>query len=195
LPDSPRSTARCCRRCHSLGGFVGLKLAADHPDQVGRLVIVDSLPALGALQMPSITAAQLKEVGTGMRDSMMKASPEIFEANLKQNTSAMVSKPEDQQRVLAAGLRSDQPTVARAMYEMMTDDMRDNIARIKAPTLVLGTWIAYKNYSTRDAVAGVYHTQYAKLAGVKIEVSDTARHFIMYDDPDWMYARIDDFLK
>jgi pimeloyl-ACP methyl ester carboxylesterase len=31
---------------HSLGGFLGMKLAADHPEQVGRLVIVDTLPAL-----------------------------------------------------------------------------------------------------------------------------------------------------
>lgn len=180
---------------HSLGGFVGLKLAADHPDQVSRLVIVDSLPALGAMQMPSITPAQLKEVGTGMRENMMKASPEAFAASLKQNTNGMVSKPEHRERVLAAGLRSDQPSVAKAMYELMTEDMRDKIASIKAPTLVLGTWIAYKDYTTRDAVVGVFRTQYAKLPGVKIEITDTARHFIMYDDPDWMYARIDDFLK
>src|SRR6266542_2825471 len=35
---------------HSLGGFLALRLASDHPARVGKLVIVDALPALGAVQ-------------------------------------------------------------------------------------------------------------------------------------------------
>ena len=42
---------------HSLGGFVALKLAIDHPADVGKLVIVDALPALGAVRMDSAHAA------------------------------------------------------------------------------------------------------------------------------------------
>jgi N-formylmaleamate deformylase len=30
---------------------------------------------------------------------------------------------------------------------------------------------------------------------VKVELAETARHFVMYDDPEWMYARIDQFLQ
>ncbi len=35
---------------HSLGGFVALRLAADHPQQPGSVVVVDALPALGRRQ-------------------------------------------------------------------------------------------------------------------------------------------------
>src|SRR5476649_3103369 len=56
---------------HSMGGFLGMKLAADHPEQVGRLIIVDALPALGAIQRPDISAAQLKEMANAMRDGML----------------------------------------------------------------------------------------------------------------------------
>jgi alpha-beta hydrolase superfamily lysophospholipase len=77
----------------------------------------------------------------------------------------------------------------------MSDDLRDDVSRIKAPTLVLGTWIAYKDYAPKEAIAAVYTTQYAKLPGVRVEMADNARHFIMYDDPTWMYDRIDNFLN
>jgi hypothetical protein len=38
-------------------------------------------------------------------------------------------------------------------------------------------------------------TQYSKLEGVRVAVTDTARHFIMWDDPNWMFAQIDAFLE
>ena len=180
---------------HSLGGFIGLKLAADHPDQVGRLIIVDSLPALGATQMPSATSAQLKEMGEGMRSRMMAQDAATAAAGQQQMLRMMVTKQEDVDRIEAWGKRSDRATVINAMADLMSEDMRQNIGRIKAPTLVLGSWIAYKDYGTKPVFEQMYKTQYQQLAGVKVELSDKARHFIMYDDPAWMYDRIDQFLN
>lgn len=180
---------------HSMGGFLGMKLAADHPGQVGRLIIVDTLPALGATQLPTITREQLRQVGAGMRDQMLKASDAERAANSARVIRTMVSQPADIERVIGWSANSDSNTVATSMYQMMTDDMRDDVARIKAPTLVLGTWIAYKDYGSKDMFEGTFKSQYQKLPGVTIEMTDTARHFIMYDDADWMYARIDHFLK
>ena len=180
---------------HSLGGFIGLKLAADHPDQVGRLIIVDSLPALGATQMPSATSAQLKEMGDGMRSRMMGQDAATAAAGQQQMLRMMVTKQQDVDRIEAWGKRSDRATVINAMADLMSEDMRQDIGRIKAPTLVLGSWIAYKDYGTKPVFEQMYKTQYQQLAGVKVELSDKARHFIMYDDPAWMYDRIDQFLN
>jgi pimeloyl-ACP methyl ester carboxylesterase len=180
---------------HSLGGFVGMKLAADHPEQVGRLVIVDSLPALGATQVPTITSAQLKEMAAGMRTAMKSQDAASAEAGQLRTLRSMITKPEDIDRALAHGKQSDRDTVIDAMAELMGSDLREDVGRIKAPTLVLGTWIAYKDYAPKAAITSVYTTQYAKLAGARIEMADNARHFIMYDDPAWMYDRIDNFLN
>ena len=179
---------------HSLGGFLGLKLAADHPDQVGRLIIVDSLPALGAAQMPS-ASAQLKEMGEGMRSKMMTQDAATAAAGQQQMLRTMVTKQEDIDRVAAWGKRSDRVTVINAMADLMSDDLRQDVSRIKAPTLVLGSWIAYKDYGIKPMFEQTYKTQYQRLDGVKVELSDNARHFIMYDDPAWMYDRIDQFLN
>lgn len=180
---------------HSMGGFLGMKLASDHPEQVGRLIIVDTLPALGARQQPDISAAQLKEMANAMRDDMLAQTQEQAAVNRTQFISTMVSNPEDLKRVVGWSERSDRKTVANSMAEMMGEDLRQQIAHIKAPTLVLGSWVAYKAYAPKAMFEGLYQSQFQKLPGVTIELSDDARHFIMYDNPDWMYARIDNFLK
>ena len=180
---------------HSLGGYLGMKLAIDHPDQVGRLVIVDSLPALGATQLPSITREQLKQQAEGMRTMMKAQDAETFKAGQLRSLRSMITKQEDVDRVLASSKQSDRDTVIDSMAELMAADLRDDVGSIKAPTLVLGTWIAYKDYAPKAAIASIYTTQYAKLPGVRVEMADNARHFIMVDDPAWMYDRIDNFLN
>jgi pimeloyl-ACP methyl ester carboxylesterase len=180
---------------HSLGGFLALRIAADTPTKVGRLVIVDSLPALGAVQMPDITPEQLKSMAARMRDAMKSQDAVTFAEGQRRSIASMVTKPEDVERVLGWGRKSDGATVVNAMHDLIATDLRADIARIKSPTLVLGTWIAYKDYTTRAAVEDTFKTQYRKLDGVTIEVADTARHFIMYDDPKWLLERMEKFLK
>ncbi|MBW8900300.1 MAG: alpha/beta hydrolase, partial [Massilia sp.] len=181
---------------HSLGGFLALKLAADHPDQVDKLVIVDAVPCLvAATQMPGATAEQVKQAGEGMRRMMLAQDAATARAATEMAVSTMVTRPEDVQRVQAWGAQSDRATVINAMTDMMGDDMREQVGRIRAPTLVLGSWIAYKAYGTKDMFEQNYRNQYMRLPGVHVALADTARHFIMLDDPAWMYDRIDHFLN
>jgi pimeloyl-ACP methyl ester carboxylesterase len=180
---------------HSLGGFLALRIGADTPAKVGRLVIVDSLPSLGAVQMPDITAEQLKSMAARMRDGMKSQDAAAFAEGQRRSLASMVTKPDDLERVLGWGRKSDGATVMNAMHDLIATDLRQEIERIKSPTLVLGTWIAYKEYTTRAAVENTFKTQHQKLSGVTIEVADTARHFIMYDDPKWMFERMEKFLK
>lgn len=181
---------------HSLGGFLALKLAADHPDQVGKLVIVDAVPCLvAATQAPGVTAEQVKQAGEGMRRMMLAQDAATARAATDMSVSTMVTRPEDVQRVLAWGAQSDRTTVVNAMADMMGDDMREQVGRIRAPTLVLGSWIAYKAYGPKAMFEQNYRNQYMRLPGVQVALADTARHFIMLDDPAWMYDRIDRFLN
>ncbi|WP_028100334.1 alpha/beta fold hydrolase [Pseudoduganella violaceinigra] len=180
---------------HSLGGFLGLKLASDYPDKVGRLVIIDTLPALGATRNPAVTKEQLQAVATQMRDGMRGQDDATFSAMQQRSAANLVTSPEHAQRIANWGKQSDRATVTDAMYDIMSSDLREDVGRIKAPTLVLGTWVAYKAYAPKEAIEGLFKSQYAKLPGVKVELADTARHFMMYDEPEWMYARIDQFIQ
>ena len=82
------------------------------------------------------------------------------------------------------------------MYDMYTIDLRAEISRIQQPVLVLGAWAAYKQYgSTKESTRAIFTQQYAKLPGVRIEMSEAGRHFLMYDDTAWFFAQSDAFLK
>lgn len=180
---------------HSLGGFLALWIAADHSDKISRIVIVDSLPALGALQMPEATPEQLKSVAARMREAGKTQSAESYAAQQKQTVMSMVTKAEDQERVWGWGKASDLATVQNAMHDLIATDLRGEIARIKVPALVLGSWYAYKDFTTRAAVENTFKTQYQKLNGATIVLSDMGRHFLMYDDAPWMFAQMEKFLK
>ena len=179
---------------HSLGGFLALKMAIDHPARTGKLVIVDSLPALGATQLASITPPQLQAMATQMQSAMRAQDGATYAASQRRAVSGMASAPADVERIIGWGQRSDRETVIKAMGTLMASDLRQDVAKVQSATLVLGTWIAYKDYAPRAAIEATFQQQYAQLPGVKIALADTARHFIMYDQPDWMYARIEQFL-
>ena len=179
---------------HSLGGFLALKLAIGHPQQAGKLVIVDALPALGATQLPSITPTQLRAMAAQLKAAMRAQDATTYGASQRRAVSSMASAPADVERIIGWGQRSDRETVIQAMGTLMASDLRQEVAQVKSPTLVLGTWIAYQEFAPRAAIEATFQQQYRQLPGVQIALADTARHFIMYDQPDWMHARIEQFL-
>ena len=137
---------------HSLGGFVALKLAIDHPGDVGKLVIVDALPALGAVRMDSLTAQQLHDFAPQMRAQLMAQTPEAYAAGQAQTIASMVTAPADVARV-QAWARPGPRRRHRRDGRHDRRDLRPRLAGVKAPTLVMGSWIAYKEQATLEADA------------------------------------------
>jgi len=90
--------------------------------------------------------------------------------------------------------KSDHVAMGNAIFEMMTTDLRGGLDNITSPTLVLGTWIAYKQYATREEVEKNFRTQYAKVRSYDFVLFDEARHFVRLDDPDGFFQAVDRFL-
>ncbi len=91
--------------------------------------------------------------------------------------------------------RSHQPTVAAAMFDLYSIDLHKALSRIRSRGLVLGTWIAYKQYATRDAVEANFRLQYSEWLGAEVVLTETARHFIMFDAPKWFFTQMELFLS
>ena len=180
---------------HSLGGFVALRLAIGHPAEVGKLVIVDTLPALGAVRMDSATPQQLRDFAPQMRAQLMAQDDAAYAAGQAQQIATLVTAPADVTRVQAWGRQSDRVTVIDAMTDMIGLDLRPQLSAVHAPTLVMGSWIAYKDVSTMEATRAVYERQYKSLAGVQIAMSPAGRHFIMLDDPAWFEKTLETFVQ
>nr|WP_262907775.1 alpha/beta hydrolase [Hymenobacter sp. BT770] len=178
---------------HSLGGFMGLWLSTTRPNAVGPLVILDSLPFLPAIQNPNLTAEAARPLAEGMRQQMKAAKMPM--AQQRQMAASMVSDTARQSLVARWGQASDPASVAQAMYEMYTTDLRADLAAVRQPALVLGTWAAYKPYgATMASTRAIFATQYAKLPQHRIEMSEAGKHFLMYDDTAWFFKQTDAFL-
>jgi N-formylmaleamate deformylase len=182
---------------HSLGGMLALNLAAREPNLIGPLVIVDAYPFLAGLSNPAATPESAQAMGAQLR-TYIGASQASYDAYVKSGvgTRSLVEKESDAQRLVAWGLASDRTAVADWMAELYSLDQRDDVAKIKSPTLVMGSFAGYEAQgATQAGIEKSLRTQYAKLAGIEILVSAKAHHFIMWDDPEWMFAQIDRFLR
>lgn len=163
---------------HSIGGLLALDLAATRPDLVGPIVSVDGSPFLAGI-FPGVDAAAL-------RDSMAGASPEQFAMQTRMQMRMMVVDPEVADRVGETCGRSDPSAFATAFYEALTRDIRPALPRIEAPVMLVA--------AGRDAPPDILIAQYEGVRDFEVVVADQARHFIMLDDPELLFASIERFL-
>lgn len=176
---------------HSLGGVLALWLAQTEPGLVGPVVVVDALPFLPAAFDPAITPEQARARADAMRAQYQQQPADQRLRFHRQSLQRMVTAPEHLETAMGWVARSDPRTLADAMAELMTTDLRPGLARTRAPVLVIGTWVAYGDRARTEAT---FQAQYATLPGVRLVLSDTARHFVMWDDPQGLFRELDAFL-
>ncbi|MGA3211567.1 MAG: alpha/beta hydrolase [Terriglobales bacterium] len=189
---------------HSLGGNLALLFAVEHPNQAGPLVIVDSLPFLAGAWFQVKTLDEAKPMIESMHAYMGSQSLEQYEAYVRAGaaTKYMATSPTDWETIKQWGLASDRKTVADAMYALLNEDPRPELGKITAPALVLGTWSglheqlsAYGKDAPREQFIQTFQAQYQNLCQLHFAMADSARHFIMFDDPQWFFAQVDAFLR
>lgn len=183
---------------HSLGGFLALQIGIEKPELAQKLVVVDALPFMTAIQMPTATEESAKPFAQNMKAQMKAAANQTDEQKRAYQQTSLQSLIRNKDYINLAtdwGVSSDMNTVAQAMYEMYTTDIRGKLSTIKTPTLVLGAWAAYEAYgSTKESVMNMYRAQYAKHEHLDLDISDTGYHFIMWDDPEFFHNWLNKFL-
>ena len=181
---------------HSLGGFLAIWLAETNPDLPAKIISVDGLPFLTAIMNPAITPEGVQNVAAATRKQFTAASDDQFKQIQRQSVESMVTSRENIDREMKVAAMADRGAVTEAMLEMTVTDLRPQLSSIKAPVLVLGSWIAYKDYgATHDSSMQVYAAQFPNFPAVKLVMNDTAKHFIQLDTPDWFYNQVDQFLQ
>ena len=96
---------------------------------------------------------------------------------------------------LGAMLAKANPEVVGArMYEMLTTDLRDDIARVTAPTLFIGSG-AFASAEQQGEILARAEKQLAKLPSHRVVLAPHARHFVMLDAPSLVLSEMDAFLR
>jgi pimeloyl-ACP methyl ester carboxylesterase len=179
---------------HSLGGFLALAVASDAPKLVGPVISVDGVPFLAALMNPAATAENIAPVAASMREKFAKLTPEQYAAQNRRTLSSMITKAEDVEAIASKSNLSDPAVVGAAAGELMATDLRGAVGRIETPVLLIGAGGLLPNGEMRKRIAAAYEAQIASIPKHRFVLAEKARHFIMIDDPAFLFAAIDGFL-
>lgn len=93
-----------------------------------------------------------------------------------------------QKKILDWSIKSDRKTFAEMYCDFTNTDLREKIKTITCPALIL------LETSFKDLKPAI-EEQYQNLKGADLQYADKALHFIMYDDKDWYFAQLNNFLS
>jgi pimeloyl-ACP methyl ester carboxylesterase len=178
---------------HSLGGLLALMLAQAHPEDVSKLLIIDTLPFYGLVFNPAATVENVAPQAKVMHDQFVAMPNDQFAASQPLFTSRLVKDPEGALQVSASSIASDRTVFANAMLEDLATDLRPQLATIKTPMTLL-----YPYETAEGPVADVtalYTNAYAAKPNLTFIRIDDSRHFIMYDQPTAFDKAVKTFLK
>ncbi len=179
---------------HSMGGTIGMMLAARHPDLVGKLMVVDMVPFMGAMfGPPGTTAESVAATADMVGNGMATASPADYQARAAASVTGMINTESKRAGPLHDTATSDQQVSAHSMRELIATDLRPELSKITAPTEVL-----YAKFNdarmTPEITDGIYRASFANLPGAKLQRIDDSAHFIMLDQPEVFYSALDAFV-
>jgi pimeloyl-ACP methyl ester carboxylesterase len=180
---------------HSMGGTIGLMLAARHPESIGKLMVVDMIPFMGAMfGAPGVTAEDVTPTADQIYAGMAHSPRAAYDAQATASLNGMI-----QTETLRAGPihdmeTSDQQVAASSFRELIVTDLRPELARIVAPTEVV--YVKFNDpRMTPEITDAVYQAAYAALPGVRLKRIDDSAHFIMLDQPADFAAEVNAFLE
>lgn len=174
---------------HSLGGLTGLMIAARAPQEVGRLMVVDSLPFFGMLFGPAATVDMVEPQAAAMQK--MLAARGNVEAD-ERTLQTMSATEAGRAQVKAWTRGADARVAAQLLYDDMTADLRPELGAIGAPVTIL--YAADASVMPADRVDALYKSAFTPAKTATLRRIDDSRHFIMLDQPDVFAKAVDDFL-
>ena len=184
---------------HSMGGFSGLWLAQQHPDLVGRVMIVDAASYISALGNPGATVDAIRPVAQRFKDQILGQTDEQFAASQPGMAAFMMKSEKDRPAMIRWAVTSDRRAMAQATYDIMTMDARPGLAAMTTPVTVLYAYDTSMSTPGREVttqfVDQMYAALYSGLPGVKLVRVDGSYHFIMLDQPERFAAEVAAFLK
>lgn len=180
---------------HSMGGWLGMVLAARNPDLVGRLMVVDMMPFMGAMfGPPGATPDQVRPVAEQIRDGIRSTPEDQRRARAEATIVGMIRTESLREAPIQHTLDSDYDVAGRSFYELVVTDLRPELSNITAPTTVL--YVTPTGAPLTDAQLDTYYAMsYANIPGVRLTRIPDSAHFIMFDNPARFFAEVDAFLS
>ncbi|MDI6624046.1 MAG: alpha/beta hydrolase [Brevundimonas sp.] len=178
---------------HSMGGQVALRVAADEPGRVGRVMTVDASPFFPALISPGATVGDVEPIA----QVAYQAVQFLGDEGLRQRGRALGLELGGAADAVFGSMGwqgGDRRVLAQALYEVMTVDLRHRLPDVTAPVTVVYGW-SRDEASPRARADSLFRGAYASLPRPAVfERIEGAEHMVMIDQPSRFLAAVERFL-
>ncbi|WP_425075979.1 alpha/beta fold hydrolase [Psychroserpens sp. S379A] len=175
---------------HSLGGTIATWLAAQNDLKLSKIILIDSLPASGALIIPNFNPENLM-YESPYNNQQLAMDDVAFEQTAIAMSKSMSLKKSAQEKIKNWILESDRKTYVYGYTDYLKLDLRENLKNISIPVTIIA---ASKPYG-EEMVKQTYKNQYANLKNYNFIIAEDSAHFIMLDKPDWFLKQIQTILS
>ncbi|HEX8626307.1 MAG TPA: alpha/beta hydrolase [Allosphingosinicella sp.] len=179
---------------HSLGGAWAMMVAARNPGLVSKAMVVDMMPFLGAMfGGPTATTESVRPIAEQMRIGIATSTGEARRKQVEQTIAGMVRTEALRPQIVEHSLASDPVASGQAMYDLVTSDLRPDVAKIQVPLTVL--YVRPAGAPVTDAQMEQYYAMsYSGAPQAVLKRIPDSYHFIMFDAPDVFRSELKTFL-
>ena len=173
---------------HSMGGNLAVDIASELPDNVSKIIIVEALPCMREVMMPNVPAESLY-YDSPYNEQMLSMDDQQFNKMAAMMASNMTFN-KDKEDVLSNWiLAADRKTWVYGFTDLLKLDLRNVLDKVKCETLILGA-----SFPDVKIAKANYESQYSNLSNKTILMASNSKHFLMFDQPEWFYKTVNDFL-
>ncbi|WP_299606839.1 alpha/beta hydrolase [uncultured Aquimarina sp.] len=173
---------------HSMGGNLAIDIAAAIPNDIKSLILVDSIPCMRELMMPGVSVDQI-QYDSPYNNQMLSMNEDQFKQTATMMAQNMTNKKDKVDVLLNWILKADRKTYVYGYTDLLKLDLRTVLDKVTAETLIIGA-----AFPTIEVAESNYNKQYATLSNKKIEMIADSKHFIMFDQPEVFYQKVNAFL-
>lgn len=179
---------------HSMGGTIGMMLAARHPSSVGKLMVVDMFPFMGNMfGGPTATPESVTPIADQIRAGMRMSPQGVVSEQTRATINTMVRTEAARPEIIEHARTSNVGVTANAFHELITTDLRSELPNITAPITVLYV-IPPQMPLTAEQYDGFMRASYANVPTARIVKIEDSYHFIMIDQFDRFMSEVNTFL-
>ncbi len=173
---------------HSMGGSLAIDIAANLPDRIKGLLLVDAIPSMREVMMPGVPEESII-YDSPYNKQMIEMEPDQFKNMATMMASNMTFNQEKVPLLTQWVLEADRKTYVYGFTDLLKLDLREVLSQIEAKTLILGA-----SFPNVEVNRTNFENQYKALPNKNIEMAANSKHFIMFDQPEWFYKKVNTFL-
>ena len=174
---------------HSMGGNLALELAKKFPQKINRIMLIETLPCIRELMMPGVPASMIT-YNSPYNKQMLGSSAEEWEMYIHRFSDNMTFDEAKRDQIFQWAKNADKKTYVYGYTDLLKLDQRTLLEDIE-----IETWILVASFPDASTAIETMKDQFKNLERKIIYQVENSRHFIMFDQPEWLSEKIIEFLS